>query len=51
MEIHEKNKIARNITLSIQSGGMIQFGPIRIYPEYLLFNSPQLRRTWHFKRL
>jgi hypothetical protein len=41
----------RDITLSIQSGGMLEFEKTGIYPEYLLFHSLQLRRTWRFKQL
>lgn len=41
----------RDITLSIQSGGMIEFEKTGICPEYLLFPSPKLRRTWRFKQL
>jgi hypothetical protein len=41
----------RDITLSIQSGGMIEFEKTGIFPEYLLFHSLELRRTWRFKQL
>lgn len=39
-----------DITLTIQSGGMIEFEKKGIYPEFLLFHSAQLRRTWRFKQ-
>jgi hypothetical protein len=44
-----KDKV-RDISLSIQSGGMIEFEKTGVYPEYLLFHSPKLRRTWRFKQ-
>lgn len=40
-----------DITLTIQSGGMIEFEKTGIYPEFLLFHSAQLRRTWRFKQV
>jgi hypothetical protein len=47
-----KNKnTVRDITLTIQSGGMIEFEKTGIYPGYLLFHSAKLRRTWRFKQL
>jgi hypothetical protein len=47
----ESKDTVRDITLSIQSGGMLEFEKTGIYPEYLLFHSPKLRRTWRFKQL
>jgi hypothetical protein len=41
----------RDITLSMQSGGMLEFEKTGIYPEYLLFHSRELRRIWRFKQL
>jgi len=38
------------MTLTVQSGGMLEFEKTGIYPEYLLFHSTQLRRTWRFKQ-
>jgi hypothetical protein len=49
--LSESKGIVRDITLSIQSGGMLEFEKTGIYPEYLLFHSLQLRRTWRFKQL
>ena len=40
-----------DITLTIQSGGMIAFEKTGIYPEFLLFHSAQLRRIWRFKQV
>jgi hypothetical protein len=47
----ESKDTVRDITLSIQSGGMLEFERTGIYPLYLLFHSPKLRRTWRFKQL
>jgi hypothetical protein len=47
----ESKDTVRDITLSIQSGGMLEFEKTGIYPEYLLFYSLQLRRTWRFEQL
>ncbi|MDI6049408.1 hypothetical protein QLS31_06170 [Flavobacterium sp. XS2P24] len=43
-----KNKKLK-INLTIQSGGMIQFSETGILPRFLVFNSPELRRTWRLK--
>ena len=40
-----------DIKLTIQSGGMIAFEETGIYPEFLVFHSAQLRRTWRFKQI
>lgn len=40
-----------DITLTIQSGGMIEFEKIGVYPEFLVFHSRELRRTWRFKQV
>lgn len=40
-----------DIRLLIQKGGFIAFEKTGIYPEFLVFNSAQLKRTWRFKRL
>jgi hypothetical protein len=45
-----KNTV-QDMTLTIQSGGMNEFEKTGIYPEYLLFHSSQLGRTWRFKQL
>ena len=37
------------MTLTIQSGGMIEFEKTGRYPQYLVFNAPKLRRTWRLK--
>jgi hypothetical protein len=47
MEI--KNRVP-DITLAIQSGGMIAFEKTGVYPEFLVFHSRELRRTWRFKK-
>ena len=38
------------MTLTIQSGGMIEFEKTGIYPEFLIFHSAKLRRIWRFKK-
>ncbi len=40
-----------DIKLTVQKGGFIAFEKTGIYPEFLVFNSAQLKRTWRFKRL
>jgi hypothetical protein len=40
----------RDISLSIQSEGMIEFEKTGVYPQYLLFHSPKLGRTLRFKQ-
>jgi hypothetical protein len=47
----ESKDTERDITLSILSGGSREFEKTGIYPEYLLFHSLQLSRTWRFKQL
>jgi len=47
----ESKDTVRDIRLSIQSGGILEYEKTGIYPEYLLFHSPKLRRTWRFKQL
>ena len=47
----ETKRPVRDITLTIQSGGMIAFEKTGIYPEFLVFHSAQLRRTWRFKQI
>ncbi|WP_144892056.1 hypothetical protein [Flavobacterium tiangeerense] len=37
------------ITLKLQSGGMIEFEKTGILPNYLVFNSRELLRTWRLK--
>lgn len=45
-----KNKSTHpEITLKLQSGGMIPFEKTGILPNYLVFTSRELRRTWRFK--
>ncbi len=38
-----------DIKLTIQSGGSIEFVKTGILPEFLVFHSPQLHRTWRLK--
>lgn len=38
------------MTLTIQKGGSIAFEKTGIYPEFLLFHSAKLKRSWHFKQ-
>lgn len=45
----ETKTVNQNIKLTIQSGGMIEFEKTDIITQYLVFHSPQLRRTWRFK--
>jgi hypothetical protein len=42
--------ISMDFTLSIQQGGFIAFEKTGIYPEFLVFHSAKLRRTWRFKQ-
>ncbi|KGO87887.1 hypothetical protein [Flavobacterium suncheonense] len=37
------------IKLTLQSGGSIDFEKTGVLPEFLIFNSPDLRRTWRVK--
>ena len=46
LESKTKNKY---ITLTIQSRGMIAFSETGILPQYLVFHSRAIRRTWRFK--
>jgi hypothetical protein len=39
-----------DITLTIQKGGSIAFEKTGIYPEFLLFHSAKLKRSWRFKQ-
>lgn len=48
--MESKNTI-KDITLSIQSGGMIEFEKTGVYPEFLVFHSAKLRRIWRFKQV
>ena len=38
-----------HINLAIQTGGYIAFEKTQSIPQYLVFNSPELRRTWRLK--
>lgn len=38
-----------DITLAIQSGGMIAFEKTGVYPQFLVFHSRELRSTWRLK--
>ena len=46
----EINYLISDLELTIQQGGMIEFEKTGVYPEFLIFNSSQLRRTWRFKK-
>ena len=37
------------LTLTYQQGGRLEFERTGVYPEYLLFHSPSLKRNWRFK--
>lgn len=39
-----------DITLTIQRGGSIAFEKTGIYPEFLLYHSAKLKRSWRFKQ-
>lgn len=39
-----------DITLTIQKGGHIAYEKTGVYPEFLLFHSYKLKRTWRFKQ-
>lgn len=43
--------MVQDITLTIQSGGMIAFEKTGVYPEFLVFYSRRLRRSWRFKKV
>jgi hypothetical protein len=38
--------INHDINLAIQTGGYIAFEKTQSFPRYLVFNSPELRRSW-----
>jgi hypothetical protein len=42
-------KNIKDITLTIQRGGMIAFEKTGVYPEFLVFNCKSLKRTWRVK--
>jgi len=48
--MRSKNMV-QDIALTIQSGGMIGFEKTGVYPEFLVFYSRRLRRTWRFKQV
>lgn len=45
----ENRKTQPEITMKLQSGGMIEFEKTGILPNFLVFISRELRRTWRFK--
>lgn len=45
----ESKNTVPDIKLSIQSGGMIAFEKTGITPQFLVFHSRKLRRTWRLK--
>ena len=46
-EVQEEEKM--NVSLTIVQGGKREFERTGIYPEYLLFYFPELKRTWRVK--
>lgn len=46
--VNKKN--ITDITLVVQSGGMIELSETGNLPRFLVFNSRDLRRTWRFKQ-
>jgi hypothetical protein len=47
--MESKNTI-KDITLAIQKGGCIAFEKTGVYPEFLLFHSAKLKKSWRFKQ-
>lgn len=45
----ENNESHSTIKLTVQSGGRSEFEKTGVLPEFLLFHSAQLRRTWRLK--
>lgn len=43
--------MSMDIKLTIQKGGFIAFEKTGIYPEFLLFHSAALKRSWRFKHV
>ena len=39
-----------DITLTISKGGMLEFEKTGVYPEYLIFHSGKLKKTWRIKQ-
>lgn len=39
-----------DITLTIQKGGMLEFEKTGVYPEYLIFHSHKLEKTWRIRQ-
>lgn len=39
-----------DITLTIRKGGMLEFEITGVYPEYLIFHSGKLKKTWHLRQ-
>jgi len=39
-----------DITVTHQMGGSMEFEKTGIYPDYLIFSSKSLKRTWRFRR-
>jgi hypothetical protein len=39
-----------DITLTIQKGGMHEFEKTGVYPEYLIFHSGKLKKSWRIKQ-
>lgn len=46
--MESKNRVP-DITLTIQLGGMIAFEKTGIIPQFLVFHSRELHRTWRLK--
>ncbi|WP_264564408.1 hypothetical protein [Flavobacterium sp. N3904] len=47
--LHNTINTIPDIKLTIQSGGSIEFVKTGILPEFLVFHSPHLHRTWRLK--
>lgn len=45
----DMSKKKQNINLAIQTGGYVAFEKTQSLPQYLVFNSPELRKTWRLK--
>ncbi|MNQ67671.1 hypothetical protein D3C85_822020 [compost metagenome] len=49
MQLMESKTTIPDIKLTIQSGGSLVFEKTGILPEFLIFHSKQLQRTWRLK--
>jgi hypothetical protein len=39
-----------DITLTISKGGMLEFEKTGVYPEYLIFHSDKIKKSWRIKQ-